>query len=164
MAEITTAAELADYPLGTAARLRVVRGSTTEFPLAQRVRGGWQTGVHHYPDEQVACVLEIYRPDRPVQPTVLPTVEALALHLQEYWARSARRREPIIWADLARDTLALIGEPTVQPDLATLALVVHQGWQGYECTCGLDDLGPVERETVTRVAGAVLDAIRGEQP
>lgn len=99
--EITTAADLAGYPLDTAARLRVVRGSTTEFPLAQRVRGGWQTGVHHYPDEQVACVLEIYRPDRPVQPT--------------------------------------------------------------ECTCGLDDLGPVERAIVTRIAGAVLDAIRGEQ-
>lgn len=43
-------------------------------------------------------------------------VETLALHLQEYWARSARRREPIIWADLARDILALIGEPTALPD------------------------------------------------
>lgn len=42
-------------------------------------------------------------------------------------------------------------------------LVLHQGWQGYGCTCGLDDLGPVERKTVTRIAGAVLDAIRGEQ-
>ena len=76
--EITTAAELAGYPLGTAAHLRVVRGSTTEFPLAQRVRGGWQTGVHHYPDEQVACVLEIYRPDRPAQPTVQPSVGEIA--------------------------------------------------------------------------------------
>lgn len=90
-----------------------------------------------------------------------PTVEALALHLQEYWARSARRREPIIWADLARDTLALIGGPSAQPDLETLALMVHQGWQGHECTCGLDDLGPVEREAVTRIAGAALAHIGG---
>ena len=77
----------------TLGALLVVWGSFVWF--------GWQTGVHHYPDEQVACVLEIYRPDRPVQPT--------------------------------------------------------------ECTCGLDDLGPVERAIVTRIAGAVLDAIRGEQ-
>lgn len=54
-------------------------------------------------------------------------------------------------------------QPTALPDLETLALVVRHAWQGYECTCGLDDLGPVERETVTRIAGAVLDAIRGEQ-
>ncbi len=88
--------------------------------------------------------------------TTTAAVETLALHLQEYWARSARRREPIIWADLARDTLALIGGPSAQPDLETLALMMHRGWQGYDCTCGLDDLGPVERETVTRIAGAVL--------
>lgn len=55
-------------------------------------------------------------------------------------------------------------QPTAQPSVETLALVVHQGWQGYACACGLDDLGPVERETVTRIAGSVLDAIRGERP
>lgn len=119
--EITTAAELAGYPLGTAARLRVVRGSTTEFPLAQRVRGGWQTGVHHYPDEQVACVLEIYRPDRPVQPTVQPTVEAVAraLFLQRYpgsggWDGPGweKRRGP--WLKAAEAVLALIGGRTEQ--------------------------------------------------
>lgn len=41
-------------------RLTVVRGDLTEFPLAQRVRGGWQNGVTFYPDETVSEVRGSY--------------------------------------------------------------------------------------------------------
>lgn len=121
--EITTAAELDALPYHSTAI------SIERYVVVQRCADGlWRTPgmtdaftTTRLIDWGLAPFAVLWRPDRPVQPTVLP-------------------------------------------DLETLALVVHQGWQGYECTCGLDDLGPVERETVTRVAGAVLDAIRGERP
>ena len=49
-----------EVTVGTVARIRVERDATTEFPVAEKVRGGWQTGVHHYPDDSVAEVLGIY--------------------------------------------------------------------------------------------------------
>ena len=49
-----------ELPSGTVARIHVEYGSTAEFPTAEKVRGGWQTGVHHYPDEQVVKVMGIY--------------------------------------------------------------------------------------------------------
>lgn len=42
------------------ARLTVVRGTTTEYPLAERVRGGWQNGVTFYPDDEVTEVVELH--------------------------------------------------------------------------------------------------------
>lgn len=47
-------------PEGTVARIRVERGATTEFPVAEKVADGWQTGVHFYPDESVTEVTGIY--------------------------------------------------------------------------------------------------------
>lgn len=38
------------------ARLTVQRGTLTEYPLAQKVRGGWQNGVSFYADETVVKV------------------------------------------------------------------------------------------------------------
>lgn len=37
-------------------RLAVVRGTLTEYPIAEKVHGGWQNGVTVYPDETVAEV------------------------------------------------------------------------------------------------------------
>jgi hypothetical protein len=37
------------------ARLTVVDGTLTEYPLAEKVRGGWQNGVTFYPDEKVTA-------------------------------------------------------------------------------------------------------------
>ena len=51
-----------ELPIGTVARIHVEYGTTTEFPTAEKVRGGWQTGVHHYPDEQVVKVIGVYVP------------------------------------------------------------------------------------------------------
>lgn len=42
------------------ARLTVVRGATTEYPLAERVNGGWQNGVTFYPDADVTEVVELH--------------------------------------------------------------------------------------------------------
>jgi hypothetical protein len=41
------------------ARLTVVDGTLTEYPLAEKVRGGWQNGVTFYPDERVTKVLPL---------------------------------------------------------------------------------------------------------
>lgn len=38
------------------ARIRVQRGDLTEWPLAERVKGGWQNGVTFYPDADVTGV------------------------------------------------------------------------------------------------------------
>lgn len=38
------------------ARITVVDGTLTEYPLAEKVRGGWQNGVTFYPDERVTKV------------------------------------------------------------------------------------------------------------
>lgn len=37
----------------------------------------------------------------------IPGRDALALFLQEYWARAGRRQEPIVWHELAGAVLAL---------------------------------------------------------
>lgn len=38
------------------ARLEVTRGTLTEYPLAEKTRGGWQNGVTFYPDAEVTKV------------------------------------------------------------------------------------------------------------
>jgi hypothetical protein len=42
------------------ARIRVENGSTTSWPIAERVARGWQSGVMFYPDETVAEVVRLY--------------------------------------------------------------------------------------------------------
>jgi hypothetical protein len=41
------------------ARLTVVDGTLTEYPIAEKVLGGWQNGVTFYPDEKVTKVVEL---------------------------------------------------------------------------------------------------------
>lgn len=43
----------------TIARIEVTRGDLTEYPLAEKVRGGWQNGVTFYPDETVTKVTQL---------------------------------------------------------------------------------------------------------
>ena len=48
------------------ARLEVTRGSLTEYPLAEKVCGGWQNGVMFYPDAEVTKVTPlIFRNETP---------------------------------------------------------------------------------------------------
>ncbi len=41
------------------ARLTVVDGSLTEYPLAEKTKGCWQNGVTFYPDEKVTKVVPL---------------------------------------------------------------------------------------------------------
>ena len=41
---------------GTIARIEVTRGTLTEYPIAEKVHGGWQNGVTFYPDVEVTKV------------------------------------------------------------------------------------------------------------
>lgn len=54
-----------DFPQETVARIHVQRGNLAEFPVADKVRGGWQNGIHFYPDAEVVKVIGnyIYQPD-----------------------------------------------------------------------------------------------------
>lgn len=66
------------------ARLTVVRGALTEYPLAERVRGGWQNGVTVYPDELVTEVrptLLLPLPHVPFGPKGVPELVADATYL-----------------------------------------------------------------------------------
>jgi hypothetical protein len=50
-------ASLADeYPNGTYATINVIDGASREWPVVERVSGGWQSGFTHYPDEKVRAV------------------------------------------------------------------------------------------------------------
>lgn len=42
------------------ARLEVTRGTLTEYPLAEKTRGGWQNGVTFYPDAEVTKVTPLH--------------------------------------------------------------------------------------------------------
>jgi hypothetical protein len=41
------------------ARLTVQRGSLTEYPLAERAKGGWQNGIMFYPDTEVVKIMPL---------------------------------------------------------------------------------------------------------
>jgi hypothetical protein len=62
------------------ARLEVTRGYLTEYPLAEKVRGGWQNGVTFYPDAEVTKVtpLHVQAPHTPTD-----TAHRLSLFLDE---------------------------------------------------------------------------------
>jgi hypothetical protein len=61
---------------GTVARIKVERGQTTEFPMAEKLAGGWQNGVNFYPDETVTEVIGEYAP-KPGTIATLAELEAL---------------------------------------------------------------------------------------
>lgn len=66
------------------ARLTVVDGTLTEYPLAQRMLGGWQNGVTFYPDEnvtEVQQVLVVPVPHVPFGPEGVPAMLADATYL-----------------------------------------------------------------------------------
>lgn len=49
------------------------------WPVVQRVPGGWQSGVHHYPDEEVLDVQKLAAPPVPAVPADdQATVERMA--------------------------------------------------------------------------------------
>lgn len=71
------------------ARLEVTRGPLTEYPLAEKVCGGWQNGVMFYPDAEVTKVTPlIFRNETPTD----DEQEALVKRLEdevEYRVRTA---------------------------------------------------------------------------
>jgi hypothetical protein len=40
--------------------IRVKRGHGNEWPIVERVPGGWQSGAHHYPDRDVVNVKPLH--------------------------------------------------------------------------------------------------------
>ena len=47
------------------ARIKVLHDKATDFcsfPIAEKVRGGWQSGAQFYPDAKVVAVIGEYRP------------------------------------------------------------------------------------------------------
>lgn len=46
------------------AHIKVVDGPLTSFPIVERVYGGWQSGVMHYPDALVESFTPLYLTNR----------------------------------------------------------------------------------------------------
>ena len=67
------------------ARLTVEYGDgLTEYPLAERTKGGWQNGVRFYPDENVTVVKQVLVvpvPHVPFGPQGVPELVADATYL-----------------------------------------------------------------------------------
>lgn len=96
------------------ARITVVNGTLTEYPLAEKVKGGWQNGVTFYPDEKVTKVVEmhVYR-DQPDH------VSQARLHIDRASSDVSANWE-VQTGELKADILALAQVH------ATLALVEQQ--------------------------------------
>lgn len=64
------------------ARLEVKRGDLTEYPLAEKARGGWQNGVTFYPDADVTKVtpLQVVAPEPQAEPSDAQVEAAVNAH------------------------------------------------------------------------------------
>lgn len=99
----------------TIARIEVTRGPLTEYPLAEKVRGGWQNGVMFYPDTDVTKVMGSYvtQPDR------------------DRIAQEARRRHPDPVDVITGDPMDDWGYEEVQ----RLAFIAGAMWAARLCIC-----------------------------
>jgi hypothetical protein len=89
--------------MGNIARIEVTRGTLTEYPIAEKVRGGWQNGVSFYPDDTVTRVLGRYIHSEPTDAQVeaaattmmrrvthVPFLELTDGPDSDYWRAQAR--------------------------------------------------------------------------
>lgn len=75
----------------TIARITVEDGPLTEYPLAEKVRGGWQNGVTFYPDEKVRSVAELVV-SRPDDTSITEYLDGLPSHITHVPVSHIRNR------------------------------------------------------------------------
>lgn len=110
------------------ARLTVVDGSLTEYPLAERVRGGWQNGVTFYPDEKVekvAPLLVVPIPHVPFGPAEVPELVADATYL-DHAASNLEGRFEVGGSNVRATVVRLLR------DTATALRAAHRSAEGQE--------------------------------
>ena len=66
------------------ARLEVTRGTLTEYPLAEKVRGGWQNGGTFYPAGEVTKITPLHVTSEPQGEPSDAQVEAGCLAFYEH--------------------------------------------------------------------------------
>ena len=63
------------------ARLEVTRGPLTEYPLAEKVRGGWQNGVTFYADAEVTKVTPLRIVPADTEDAMIAYLDRLPSHI-----------------------------------------------------------------------------------
>lgn len=109
------------------ARLTVVRGATTEYPLAERVNGGWQNGVTFYPDADVTEVVELHASRERGQ-----AAEALATLARIRGVDEATNEITLVVEAQVHATLALVEQQRIANLIALSNAVSGSGWQAEE--------------------------------
>lgn len=85
---------------GTIARIEVTRGTLTEYPIAEKVRGGWQNGVTVYPDADVTGVRGRYAVMVPTGRDEARRLLALAgTRLSEEWPQQTGEHKSDVLAE-----------------------------------------------------------------
>lgn len=95
---------------GTIARIEVTRGTLTEYPIAEKVRGGWQNGVTTYPDADVTGVRGRFAVMVPTGRDEARRLLALAgTRLSEEWPQQTGEHKSDVLAEAqVNATLALV--------------------------------------------------------
>lgn len=106
------------------ARLTVVRGATTEYPLAERVNGGWQNGVTFYPDADVTEVVELHASRERGQ-----AAEALATLARIRGVDEATNEITLVLEAQVHATLALVEQQRIANLIALVALSGNENVQ-----------------------------------
>jgi|GEM_PF-3287457 hypothetical protein len=110
---------------GTIARIEVTRGDLTEYPIAEKTKGGWQNGVTFYPDADVTKVKLRYAHVR-----ATGADEALRLlgiadqrPSQEWTSETGESKSDVIAAAQVHATLALVEQQRIANLIAYLVLI-----------------------------------------
>lgn len=87
-----------DRDLGVVAMIHVKHedGVTESWPIAERVPGGWQSGVMHYPDAVVAKVLAVYTRLGPTAGGEIPAPESREYAEFEAWEQAMWVHQPVL--------------------------------------------------------------------
>lgn len=113
---------------GTIARIEVTRGTLTEYPIAEKVRGGWQNGVTTYPDADVTGVRGRYAVMVPTGRDEARRLLALAgTRLSEEWPQQTGEHKSDVLAEAqVNATLALVEQQRIANLIAYAQLLESQ--------------------------------------
>lgn len=127
-------------------------GGTYEWPLVERVAGGWQSGGHHYPDSIVLEVEPLHLVPDPLakvrdgQPTVSEIRAALSL-----------LQIPVDESDMH------LGEATPERQV-TMLLAVLMAWTTAYQLVQESEYDPVDADILEQLIGTVEHQVSGGNP
>lgn len=117
---------------GDAARIRVDHDeSLSSFPIAERVRGGWQSGVHFYPDVQVTVLRRFAFPAPVVSEESAELRARIERAREAWWSATEQGDSGLVYTDRIEDAMDAIWDeighadwtPVTRPDEETVTTV-----------------------------------------